>query len=171
MESYNDAELVGLLILDNLSYLVDKNNAGLYRDDGLVVVRNKRGRSTDKLRKEIVQFFKSIHLQIEIVNGFTIRRLPRCNFPNLKDMLSDLTRNQTTPYCTSTHRLTTHHKFWNNFQFISPNDFPTTLLTKQCSSCQKHVTKKLWNKVATQTLSWNTHNVSHQKKRKIVLEM
>ena len=170
MESYNDAELVGLLILDNLSYLVDKNNAGLYRDDGLVVVRNKRGRSTDKLRKEIVQFFKSIHLQIEIVNGFTIRRLPRCNAKPERHAFRPY-KKPNDSHCTSTHRLTTHHKSWNNFQFISPNDFPTTLLTKQCSSCQKHVTKKLWNKVATQTLSWNTHNVSHQKKRKIVLEM
>jgi len=72
MGSYDGAEiceLIGLLILNNLSNLVAKNDVGLYRDDGLIVVRNKRGRSTDKLRKEIVQSFKSIDLQIEIVTG------------------------------------------------------------------------------------------------------
>ena len=42
MGSYDGAEvceLVGLLILNNLSNLVAKNDAGLYRDDGLIVVR------------------------------------------------------------------------------------------------------------------------------------
>ena len=50
-----------------LLYLVDKNDAGLYRDDGLNVVMNKKGQSRDKVRKEIVQSFKPIDLQIKIV--------------------------------------------------------------------------------------------------------
>jgi hypothetical protein len=62
-------ELVGLLILDKLSNLVAKTDAGLYRDDGLIVLRNMRGRSTDKMRKNIIKLFKSVGFQIEIVTG------------------------------------------------------------------------------------------------------
>ena len=72
MGSYDGAEiceLVGLLILHKLSSLVKKTDVGLYRDDGLIVVRNMRGRSTDKLRKNIINTFKEIGLQIEIETG------------------------------------------------------------------------------------------------------
>ena len=72
MGSYDGAEicgLVGLLILRKLSSLVKKTDVGLYRDDGLIVARNMRGRSTDKLRKNIINTFKEIGLQIEIETG------------------------------------------------------------------------------------------------------
>ena len=72
MGSYDGAEiceLIGLLILHKLSSLVKKSDVGLYRDDGLIVVRNMRGQSTDRLRKNIIDVFKDIGLQIEIVTG------------------------------------------------------------------------------------------------------
>ena len=62
-------ELIGLLILNKLSTLTNKAEIGLYRDDGLIIVRNMRGRPIDKLRKDIVKIFKEIELQIEIVTG------------------------------------------------------------------------------------------------------
>ena len=37
-------ELDGLYILNKLSEVVDKRNIGLYRDDGLAVLRTKSGR-------------------------------------------------------------------------------------------------------------------------------
>ena len=45
MGSYDGAEiceLVGLHILDELSKILNKNDTGLYRDDGLIVLKNKK---------------------------------------------------------------------------------------------------------------------------------
>ena len=67
--SYDGAEvcqLVGLFILRKLSNLVEKLDAGLYRDDGLLFLRNANGRRIDITRKEIIRVFKSIGFQIEI---------------------------------------------------------------------------------------------------------
>ena len=43
-----------------------KGNVGLYRDDGLAVVRNLSGPQTDRLRKRMVQCFKDNGLQITV---------------------------------------------------------------------------------------------------------
>ena len=59
-------ELVGLYILETLSKKLNKNDIGLYRDDGLIVLRNKNGHEMDKIRKEIIQIFKAIGFQIDI---------------------------------------------------------------------------------------------------------
>ena len=72
MGSYDGAEiceLVGLLLLNKLSSLVDKRDTGLYRDDGLILLRNMRGRSTDMMRKKIIEIFQQVGFQIEIVTG------------------------------------------------------------------------------------------------------
>ena len=69
MGSFDGAEaceIVGLYLLDKLSSLLGKDNVGLYRDDGLGVVRSKSGRRLDKLRKDIVQLFKEEGLTITI---------------------------------------------------------------------------------------------------------
>jgi len=50
-------ELVGLLIMNKLSNLVAQNNTGFYRDDGLIILRNMRGRRTNKTRN-IIELFK-----------------------------------------------------------------------------------------------------------------
>ena len=49
--------------------MIKKTDVGLYRHDGLIVVRNMQGRSTDNLRKNIIGIFKDIGLQIDIVTG------------------------------------------------------------------------------------------------------
>ena len=54
MGSYDGAEvceLVGLYILDELSKFLNKNDVGLYRDDGLIVLKNKNGHESDKIKK------------------------------------------------------------------------------------------------------------------------
>ena len=69
MGSYDGAEvceLVGLHILSQLSNIVNKPDIGLYRDDGLMVLRNLNGRDIDKTRKSIIKTFKEIGFQIEI---------------------------------------------------------------------------------------------------------
>ena len=67
MGSYDGAEvceLVGLFILDNLSKIIDKNLVGLYRDDGLAILRNMSGPDTEKFRKTIAAVFKQFGLKI-----------------------------------------------------------------------------------------------------------
>ena len=63
MGSYDWAEvceLVGVYILSLLANRVDKEGTGLYRDDGLVIIRNLTGPQTDKTRKDIIKIFKEI---------------------------------------------------------------------------------------------------------------
>ena len=44
-------ELVGLFLLHQLSLILDKDEVGLYRDDGLAVLRNSSGADAKKMRK------------------------------------------------------------------------------------------------------------------------
>ena len=63
MGSFDGAEsceLVGLYILHMLSNIFDKEKLGLYRDDGLAVLRNVTARQADKIRKEVINKFKEM---------------------------------------------------------------------------------------------------------------
>ena len=69
MGSFDGAEvceLGGTFILSKLGNIIGKKNAGLYRDDGLVVLRNMNARRTDKTRKIIIIMFKEVRFQLEI---------------------------------------------------------------------------------------------------------
>ena len=69
MGSYDAAEvceLSKLFMLNELSKTFDKDNIGLYRDDGLSVFKNHNGYQNDKGQKEMIQLFKQYHLNLEI---------------------------------------------------------------------------------------------------------
>ena len=69
MGSYNGVEvceLVGTFILPKLGNIIGKKNTGLYRDEGLAVLRNMNARGTDKMRKIIIKTFKEVGFQLEI---------------------------------------------------------------------------------------------------------
>ena len=68
-------ELIGLFILNILSDKYDKNNVGLYRDDGLVLLRNTSGPQSEQTRKDITREFKKQGLDITISTNLKI-----CNF-------------------------------------------------------------------------------------------
>ena len=59
-------ELIGLFLLDNLSDKYGKNNVGLHRDDGLVLLRNASGPQSERTRKDITREFKKKGLNISI---------------------------------------------------------------------------------------------------------
>ena len=87
MGSFDGAEvceLIGLFILNILSDKYGKNNVGLYRDDGLVLLRNTSGPQSERTRKDITREFKKQGLDITISTNLKI-----CNFLdvtlNLKD--------------------------------------------------------------------------------------
>ncbi len=67
MGSYDGAEiceLVGLFILNKLGQKFGKENIGLYRDDGLAIMKNKSARLADKTRKELHKCFEQFGLKI-----------------------------------------------------------------------------------------------------------
>ena len=69
MGSYDGAEvceLVGTFILSKLGNIIGKKNTGLYRDDGLAVLRNMNAWGTDEMRKIIIKVFKEVGFQLEI---------------------------------------------------------------------------------------------------------
>ena len=67
-------ELVGTYMLNLLSKKYNKNDFGLYRDDGLAVLKNKRGPHSEQVKKNIQKIFKEhgsdiiIQCNMKIVN-------------------------------------------------------------------------------------------------------
>ena len=59
-------ELVGLYMLDGLSSICDKEDAGLYRDDGLAAFENLSGPEATRMAKKIIKLFKDNNLGITI---------------------------------------------------------------------------------------------------------
>ena len=59
-------ELVGHYLLYELSKLYEKKDIGLYRDNGLVVFKNKSGPESEKIKKSIQAIFRENELKITI---------------------------------------------------------------------------------------------------------
>ena len=59
-------ELVGTYLLSLLSEKYNKQEIGLYRDDGLAVFKNKSGPQNEKIKKEFQRIFKEKGLEIVI---------------------------------------------------------------------------------------------------------
>ena len=67
MGAYDGAEvceLVGIFILYQLSRIYNKNDIGLYRDDGLAVFRNTSGPQAEKIKKHFQSIFRKNNLSI-----------------------------------------------------------------------------------------------------------
>ena len=87
MGSFDGAEvceLIGLFLLNNSSEKYGKNNVGLYRDDGLVLLRNARGPQPKRTKKDITREFKKQGLNIYISTNQKIS-----NFPDVTLNLTD----------------------------------------------------------------------------------
>ena len=59
-------ELVGLFLLNQLEDIITNGSVGVYRDDGLAVVHKYSGPQMDRLRKNIINFFRQHGFQITI---------------------------------------------------------------------------------------------------------
>lgn len=69
MGSYDGAEvceLIGIFMLSQISQVVNPTDNGLYRDDGLAVMRNIGKPEIERRKKKIIQIFKSHKLKITI---------------------------------------------------------------------------------------------------------
>ena len=69
MGAYDGAEvceLVGIYLLSLLSEKYNKNDIGLYRDDGLAVFKNVSGPMSEKIKKDFQRIFQENDLEIVI---------------------------------------------------------------------------------------------------------
>ena len=57
-------ELVGLFLLDRFTSVLGKENVGLYREDGLAVLRNNSGAAMERIKKKITTLFQAEGLRI-----------------------------------------------------------------------------------------------------------
>ena len=65
-------ELGGIYILSLLSNKLDKKTTGLYRDDGLVLLRNTSKQKTDPIQRDIIEIFKNSGFKIEMKTNLRI---------------------------------------------------------------------------------------------------
>jgi hypothetical protein len=75
MGAYDGAEvceLVGIYLLSLLSSKCNKEDMGLYRDDGLAVLRNKSGPQSERTKKAFQKVFSDNGLKIEILCNLKI---------------------------------------------------------------------------------------------------
>ena len=93
MGSYDGAEvceLIGTFMLSEISTVIDKNDIGLYRDDGLGIMKRLGGPTMERKKKQIVQIFKRHKLNITVeANLQTVEYL---------DVLFDLKNDTFKPY-------------------------------------------------------------------------
>jgi hypothetical protein len=91
--SFHGAEicdLVGLFILNHLGKRFGKGNIGLYRDDGLAIIKSKSARLPDKTRKELHKIFEQFELKITAEINL--------NVVNFLDVTFDLNNANHKPY-------------------------------------------------------------------------
>ena len=75
MESFDGAEvceLVGVYILCFLAKVTNKKDCGLYRDDGLLILRNLNGQQINRMRKNVLKIFKDINFTIDVETNLKI---------------------------------------------------------------------------------------------------
>ena len=78
-------ELVGTYMLNLLSKKYNKNDFGLYRDDGLVALKNKSGPQSEQVKKNIQKIFKEHGLDITIQCNMKVVNYVAVDF-NLNDV-------------------------------------------------------------------------------------
>ena len=93
MGSYDGAEvceLIGLLLLYKITEVIVREDVGLYRDDGLGVMKKGNKVETERRKKHIVKIFKDCGLSITI----------KCNLTrvNFLDVTFDVEKNTYEPY-------------------------------------------------------------------------
>ena len=93
MGSFDGAEiceLIGLFIQSQIMKKLPKENVGLYRDDGLILLRRLTGRQTDIMRKFLIAVFKK--------NGFDIEIITNLKEVNFLDVTLNLANGTYCPY-------------------------------------------------------------------------
>ena len=125
MGSFDGAEvckLVGIYMLCFLAKLINKNDCGLYRDEGLLILRNVNGQQIDQMRKNIIKIFKVTDFAIDVETSLKIVDFLDIAF-NLQTHI-DPTKSQTIYYHILINLQFISHKLLINYQKQSMNVYP-----------------------------------------------
>ena len=139
MGSYHGAEvceLVGLYILDGIKTIIPKKNIGLYRDDGLAVIKKQSGFKTEKIKQKLHKFAKSIGLNFEIEGP-----MAKTDF---LDLSLDLSKNIYGPYRKDNNEIKYIHKDSNHPKSIT-RQIPT-MIGKRLSN--RSINKEEFEKIS-----------------------
>ena len=71
-DSAQVADLVGIYIIDTLGRIVNLEQVGLYRDDGIIYIPESNGPKTSSIQKKIIRAFKLQGLRIQITSNLKI---------------------------------------------------------------------------------------------------
>ena len=129
LDSAQMADLVGLLILYNITKHVDIGNVGLYRDDGLMIIEEANGHKCDKARKFITKELKDLGFKVDITSGIKIT--------NFLDVTFNLNNNTHSPYNKDNHT----PRYIN-----TKSNHPTTIIRKIPHSIQTRISRNSSNK-------------------------
>ena len=67
-DSAQVADLVGIYILDTLGRIVNSQQVGLRRDDGIIYIPDSNGPKTASIQKKIIRAFKLLGFRIQIAS-------------------------------------------------------------------------------------------------------
>ena len=71
-DSAQVADLVGIYILDTLGRVVNSQQVGLYRDDGIIYIPDSNGPKNSSIQKKIIRAFKLLGFRIQIASNLKI---------------------------------------------------------------------------------------------------
>ena len=66
-----------IYIFTRLATIIKKSDCGLYRDDGLVILRDVNRQQIDGTRKNIIKIFKDVGFSIDIETNSKVVRVLR----------------------------------------------------------------------------------------------
>ena len=122
-------ELVGSYILQQLSQLFKQHSVGLYRDDGLAILKGLSGPETERVKKKVIEVFKDC--------GFKITIKANLHMMNFVYIALDLRNNTYEPY----------RKPNNHLVYINKNsNHPKTILREFSKSISKRLSDLSSNK-------------------------
>ncbi len=90
------AEFVGLYILSKLEKIIPQENIGLYRDDGLCVVKGS-GPEIEQIRKKMFSIFKDCKLKVTIEGNVTVTEFLDVYFDLRKESFKPYRKNNEIP--------------------------------------------------------------------------
>ena len=111
MGSFDGAEvckLVGLFILNHLDSKFGKENIGLYRGDGLAIMKNKSARLAGKTRKELHKIFENFDLKITAEANLKIVNFLDVTFDLNTGKFKPFRKPNDDPLYINRHSITTH---------------------------------------------------------------
>ena len=115
-------ELVGLYIQTEIHKNIDFTSVGLYRDDGLAVIRSASGNSFDRYRKKLITLFQDNELKLTVKIGKT-----SINFLDIN-------------FCLNSESCQPHRKPNGEPLYINPNsNHPPTILSRLPQAISKRI--------------------------------